>query len=100
MESTAMLEALAELRAKFSTPISNMEIIRRALQREVSRSGETEMPPILNESQRKSFLTRIDHLEAFLQSEDGADSIELLVSSFREFAEARTPEVDEVAEVE
>jgi len=100
MESTAMLEALAELRTKFTTPISNMEIVRRALRREVGRMDETEMPPILNEPQRKAFLERIDHLEAFIQSQDGADSIELLVSSFREFAEARTPPVTEPELVE
>lgn len=46
-----------------------------------------EMPPILNEEQRKVFADRVDKVTSFLESEDGADAVELLVNTFAAFAD-------------
>jgi hypothetical protein len=89
MQTTAIIESLAKLRSQFEKPPTDMEIIRRALSSQAARLGAVEMPPILNEGQRKVFLGNLDELTAFLNSEDGADAIELLINTFSGFVKAR-----------
>lgn len=89
MQSTAMVEALSKLRATFDNPPSDMEIIRRTLSRRAAGLTEIEMPPILNSAQRKVFLDNLDMVSAFLETEDGADSVELLVNAFSTFSAER-----------
>lgn len=89
MASTAMVEMLRKLRTTYDKPISDMSIIRQTLASHSARLGTVEMPPILDEGQRKIFLGNLDELSEFLESEDGADAIELLVNAFTAFVEAR-----------
>jgi hypothetical protein len=98
MEVTPMLDALHKLQAEYETPPSHLEILRRALQERVARMGGTEMPPILTDEQRKAFADKIGYLAGFLESEDGADAVELLLNAghaycAREEAESTTEEV-------
>lgn len=86
MEATKLIEALGKLREGFDKPPSDMEILRRAVLAQVSRDGGVEMPPILNDAQRKIFAGKIDMVAAFLKTEDGADAVELLVGAFEAFA--------------
>ncbi len=88
MEATKLVEALGTLRENFEKPPSDMEIVRRAVLAQVSRDGGLEMPPILNEDQRKAFSKELDYVEGFLKSEDGADSIELLCNAFTAYVAA------------
>ena len=89
MEATRMVETLRALRASMDKPASNMEIIRRALAEQVARANGVPMPDILNEGQRKVFAERADMVADFLESEDGADAVELMVGAFNSFVEAR-----------
>lgn len=98
MEATKMIESLAALRATFDKPPTDMELVRRALHAQVARANGVEMPPILNEDQRKIFAGRIDQLTEFLESEDGADAIELLMNSFKAFSEPPGIEPDNLVE--
>lgn len=89
MQVTSIVEALGKLRTTYEKPISDMGIIRQTLASHAARLGTVEMPPLLNEGQRKVFLGNLDELTEFLSSEDGADAIELLVNAFTAFVEAR-----------
>ncbi len=98
MEATKLIGALASLRVGFDTPPSDMELIRRAVQSQVDRATQPEMPPLLNADQRKLFAERIDEVTAFLECEDGADAVELLMGAWARFladreAAAAAPEV-------
>lgn len=88
MEATKLIESLATLRAGFEKPPSDMEIIRRTLAAQVARASGVEMPPLLNDDQRRVFADKIDQVTAFLASEDGADAVELLVNAFTAFTQA------------
>ena len=99
MESTKIIESLKSLRETFQQPVSDMEIIRRTLAAQTARLNGVEMPPILNADQRKVFSEKLDLLSDFLESEDGADAVELLLNAFREFVTSRE-KVDEVEQVE
>lgn len=99
MEATRMVEALRTLRANMEKPPSNMELIRRSLVDQVAKANGVPMPPILNEEQRKVFADRAELVAEFLESEDGADAVELMVGSFNSFVEAReVPETPTEAE--
>ncbi len=45
----------------------------------------------MNETQRKYFADNIDVVQEFLGTEDGADSVELLVDTFSHFIKSKTP---------
>lgn len=89
MEATKMIESLASLRAGFEKPPTDMELIRRSLAAQAARATGAEMPPLLNDNQRKVFADKIDMVSDFLATEDGADAVELLVGAFEAFAAAR-----------
>ena len=89
METTRMIETLRNLRASMDKPPSNMELIRRAVMEQAARANGIPMPAILNEDQRKVFADRADMLTEFLESEDGADAVELMVEAFNSFVEER-----------
>jgi hypothetical protein len=105
MEVTSLISQLDELRSKHKEPISYIELARHSIKEQLARSVGIEMPPILSEAQRLVFLQNIDHLAAFLESENGADAVELLMDAFARFTEQAhaTPpddECDEVVEVD
>ena len=86
MEATNLINSLNSMRANMATPTSHMEIIRQAVQ----RMSQPVQPNIFNEQQRQVFANKLDILQEFLESEDGADSIELLISSFNSFVESKS----------
>jgi hypothetical protein len=92
-EQTAMLEALDRLQAHFAQPMTQMQLIRHVLQKEAAAIGTPEMPMLLNEEQRRVFADHIDKVKAFLNSEDGRDAMELVVTAFTEFAACYDAEV-------
>lgn len=85
MEATYMIESIERLRTQAARPATPMQIIRSALQAQIAQLDTAPMPPIFDDGQRRVFLAELDKLEAFLKSEDGADAVELLVRTFREF---------------
>lgn len=89
MEATRLAEQIEELKKLHPHPISSIEAIRRQL--------SNPQPAILNEQQRQLFIGRLDYVKGFLESEDGADTIELLVDAFRKYSEAQQcePETSE-----
>jgi hypothetical protein len=102
MEVTSLISQLDELRSKHKEPISYIELARHSIKEQLARSVGIEMPPILSEAQRLVFLQNIDHLAAFLESENGADAVEILMDAFARFTEQvhATPPGDEEEECE
>lgn len=49
--------------------------------------SQARVPPIFTEEQRQLFVENIDRLKLFLESPDGALSVELLVNAFACFIE-------------
>jgi hypothetical protein len=47
------------------------------------------MPMPINESQKAVLLANVDRVQAFLESEDGSDAMELFVLAFAEFCEPK-----------
>ena len=93
MHASKLIDSLATLRATYDKPPTDMDMVRQALQAQVARASGLEMPPILTDAQRKVFADDIDRAKEFLESEDGADAVELLVCAFAAFAASeRVPE--------
>lgn len=97
MVSTQLLEAIDKLREQNKTPIqfSNMEILRQSALRDLARLTGTPEPEVFTEAQRKLFVENCDRVAGFLASEDGADSVELLVDAFRRYTAGPRDEVEE-----
>lgn len=85
MEATPMIDALQKLREVYQQPRGHMEIIRDALQHQLANAAGVSMPPLLNDGQRQAFAGKLDMLKSFLESEDGADAIELLMDAWHQF---------------
>lgn len=89
MEATNLIRSLNAMRQGMEKPPSHMDIIRQAVQ----KMGEPAQPAIFNDVQRQLFISKVDLLQEFLTSEDGADAIELLVNTFNAFIDSKkTPE--------
>lgn len=98
MESTKLLKAIAELRKQYDTPVSHLDIVRDSVLKQVANATKVEMPAILDDSQRKVFMGKIDLLEGFLESPNGADAVELLVDAFENYCdkvENEAPETED-----
>lgn len=95
MESTRLVETIAKLREQYAEPISDMEILRQSAMRELARITDQPEPQVFTEEQRQLLIDNCDHVTGFLESEDGADSIELLMDAFRRYTE-----VEEIVEEE
>lgn len=87
MESTKLIQAIERLRRTYERPPSHVEVVRDAVLKQINQIDKPEMPVILNESQRKVFMNKIDLLEGFLESEDGADAVEMLINAFEHYCE-------------
>lgn len=107
MYSTKMMEDIAELKAKYNRPVSMIEVARDSIARQIASLQNVDMPPILSEEQRKVFMGKIDMLAGFLETQEGADAIELLIDAFehycaklyeqeKDITPAEPPPVDEV----
>lgn len=86
--SNTLIETLNQLRQQYESPVSTMAALRDALQHRAS-AGAIPMPPILNETQRKQFVDRIDLLREFLEHSDGKDAVELFLATWSEFIAQR-----------
>lgn len=95
MESTKMIKALKELAADYSAPPSYIQVARDAVLKQLAAKNRVEMPAILDESQRKVFMDNIGHLEGFLESDDGAESVELMVNAYKHYCEKQKVEPDD-----
>lgn len=95
MESTVLLRGLNELKEHYGESTSYVQIARDAVLRQVAAKNKVEMPAILDESQRKVFMDNISHLSGFLESDDGADAIELLVNAYKHYCDKVESEKDE-----
>lgn len=92
MEATRLIKAIQELRSGMESPPTQMEIIRRA----VERMSAPTQPAIFNDQQRKLFENKLDLMREFIESEDGADAVELLTNAFDEFVKNKEcPVADE-----
>lgn len=87
MESTKLLNAIMKLREQYATPPSHMEVVRDSVLKQLATINKVEMPAILDETQRKVFVDKIDMLAGFLESDDGADAVELLVNAFEAYCD-------------
>jgi hypothetical protein len=89
MEASRLIESLAAIRTQLEPEerLSDMDLIRRAVQAQEARALGIEQPPILNADQRKLFAENIELVTGFLESEDGADAVELLVSAWKTYVE-------------
>ena len=97
LQSTAMLESLSQIKARLAEPVSQMEIIRQSLLYRAMHMDKPQMPLIFNDNQRQVFIDHIDKVAAFLESEDGSDALELLVTTFLEFSERYSPKLVETS---
>lgn len=90
MESTQLIESIEKIKQTYvdRKPPTDMEIVRHAIVSQLARMNEVEIPPLLSEEQRQAFIDNADKVSEFLRTEDGADSVELVVSSFRSFCES------------
>lgn len=95
MESTKFLRGLDELMEQYSEPTSLMQVARDAVMRQVAAKNKVEMPVILDEAQRKVFMDNIKHLAGFLESDDGADAVELLVNAYKHYCDRVESEKEE-----
>lgn len=86
MESTRMLQAIEELKQHYG-PRSHIEIARDSVLARLASINKVEMPPILDDKQRRIFASKIELLEGFLRSDNGADAIEMLVDAFECYCE-------------
>jgi len=102
MESTKLLQAIEALRGQLQKekPLSDMEIVRHATLSMLAKAHQVEMPPLLSTEQRQVFLRNIDHVAEFLQTQDGADAVELLVNAFVCFTEYKNKSVGQVQDEE
>ena len=95
MESTKMLKAIAELRKQYDEPVSHIDVARDAVLKQVAAINRVEMPAILDESQRRVFMNKIDMLEGFLKSDNGSDAVELLVNAFENYCKREEAKAEE-----
>lgn len=89
MESTKLLEEIIKIRSSIQPPKSYLEILRDSFVQNLARNSQIEMPPLLSNEQRTVFLNHISRVEEFLNTEDGADAVELLVNAFECFIETK-----------
>ena len=87
-EASKLLTSLQALRTSIAEPVSQMELIRRAVAGEKLRLDTPQFPLPLDMEQRKFMEDNIARLESFLTTEDGADALELLMSTFKEHCTA------------
>lgn len=98
MESTKMLQAMEQLKRHYGEK-SQIEIARDAVLSKLANINKVEMPPILDDAQRRLFVSKIEMLEGFLRSDNGADSIEMLVDAFEHYCdEVEQGEEDDTVE--
>lgn len=100
LESTKMLAAIEKLKTQLGKQKSHIEIARDAVLKQLADINKVEMPPILDEKQRRVFMDKLNHLSGFIDSESGADAIELLVNAFEHYCaeiEAKPVVVEDVA---
>jgi len=100
MEASGLIQALHTLRAQMDKPVSDLDIIRQSLQASIARNSGIEMPPLLTNEQRKLFIGKVDLVTAFLESEDGADAVELLIRAFTRFENTEIEKAPESVPVE
>lgn len=85
LESTKMLDAIEKLRKQIGEPMSHIEVARHAVLKQLADINKVEMPPILDEKQRKVFMDKLDYIAGYLESENGKDAIEFLVNDFEHY---------------
>lgn len=83
MAQHSLAEAINTLRTMYDNPPSDLSIIRNALNENLDHVK------LLNAEQRQVFKDRLDLLHEFLESEDGADAVQLLTNTFEAFADQR-----------
>lgn len=90
MESTRLIEQLNEFKRQnnLEEPISHLQVLRDM----ALRALNPQLPPMFTEEQRQLLLSNVDMLQSFLQCEDGADAIELLIDSFKCYIQQYSPE--------
>lgn len=99
MASSEFIQALEQLREEIGKPMSQMEVARHAVMKQLATINNVPMPAILDDRQRKVFMDNIDHLAGFLKSDDGYDAIELVVDAYKHYCEKmEQPEEEEEAE--
>lgn len=87
MAATQLIEAIEQIKKSYETPPSNMEVVRYSVLQQLARMNDVEIPPLLTDEQRQTFIDNADKVADFLRSEDGADSVELLVNAFKCFCD-------------
>lgn len=85
MYSEALRQGLEAMRAQIAEPMTDIQLIKEAMVREVAKKHQVVMPPILNEERWAKVLKDIDLLEAFLCTEDGDDAMDLLMNTWEAF---------------
>lgn len=85
MHVTSMIEAITQLSKQYDEPPSYLTIARDSILKQLALKNQVEMPPILDDAQRKVFMDNLKFLKGFLESDDGADAIELLVNAFEHY---------------
>lgn len=85
MEATELAKALRSMAEGMENPPSPMEMVRNAVLAHHARASRPEMPPILTAEQRETFTENVGLVAGFLESENGADSVELLVGAFNAY---------------
>lgn len=87
MEATKLIQAIEKLKSQLDEPKSHLEIVRDSILKQLAAANKLPMPEIFTDTQRRVFVNKLDMLEGFLESDDGADAVELLVNSFEHYCE-------------
>lgn len=97
MEAIKMLHAVGQLRTHYDKPhFSDIEIANIAILKQLASIHKIEMPMILDEEKREKFMSKIELLESFLESERGKAAIEFLTNAWDTHCE----ELDSIVQVE
>lgn len=94
MKATEFLESLAELKKQYPSPVSHVRALNDLMY------YHTTQPPVFTNEQRQVFVENIDKLSEFLESDEGAIAVELLVDAFNCFVEHQELEIEEEEESE
>lgn len=100
MESTRLIETIIEFKKQnnLEEPISYLQVLREI----ALRSLNPQLPPVFTEDQRQILLKDVNCLQSFLECEEGADAVELLIDSFQHYVQAyyKTQEELEISDKE
>ncbi len=88
METSDMIKALRDLREQLGEPVTNMQLIRKLVNKEIGKQERPELQMLIPEQHRSIMHDNLGKFQGFLESQDGSDAFELLLASFHDYVNA------------